>query len=432
MCDTIMLAFWVWAIVCWRRGLERPGWLYVAGGLISLCALTKYFGVSLLPLLLVYTLRAWQQAARGSPDRSARDGVRPSLRHALLALLIPLTVLIAYELLTRWLYQRGLLLDAFSFSVGSREEFRKDGLEPLLGLTFAGGCLVSVLFFLPLAWPRRTVVALIALVMALLTPLPALKVVEERRDDALYVFQAAIFLVGGIAVVALAVADLWRHRDADGWLLFLWTAGTLTFAIRFNWVINARSLLPLAPVVGILLARRLDVLRGPFRERDAWREVWPLIPAAVVALLITEADVQQAIADRQAADVIGASFAQPPDRLWFEGHWGFQYYLKRRGGGEEDLGAAGSNFVAGDYLALPDNNYGVFPEQIADTAAVILTIEQPTFPLVSTMNEERGAGFYSHVHGSLPFVFGPSAPVRYRVLRFVEELGAPGEQPRQD
>jgi len=31
MCDTMMLCFWVWAIVYWRRGLERPGWLLVAG-----------------------------------------------------------------------------------------------------------------------------------------------------------------------------------------------------------------------------------------------------------------------------------------------------------------------------------------------------------------------------------------------------------------
>ncbi|MGH7227421.1 MAG: ArnT family glycosyltransferase, partial [Gemmataceae bacterium] len=65
MCDTMMLCFWVWSLVCWRRGLERPRWLIVAGILISLCALTKYFGVSLIPLLFAYTLLRRRRVGAG-------------------------------------------------------------------------------------------------------------------------------------------------------------------------------------------------------------------------------------------------------------------------------------------------------------------------------------------------------------------------------
>jgi 4-amino-4-deoxy-L-arabinose transferase-like glycosyltransferase len=58
MCDTIMLAFWVWALVFWEEGLaaKRMALLCLAGLLIGLAALTKYFAISLVPLLLVYSV----------------------------------------------------------------------------------------------------------------------------------------------------------------------------------------------------------------------------------------------------------------------------------------------------------------------------------------------------------------------------------------
>jgi 4-amino-4-deoxy-L-arabinose transferase-like glycosyltransferase len=54
MTDVTMLAFWVWSLVFWMRGLvERwSRWFWVVGVLVSLCILTKYTGILLLPLLL--------------------------------------------------------------------------------------------------------------------------------------------------------------------------------------------------------------------------------------------------------------------------------------------------------------------------------------------------------------------------------------------
>ena len=54
MSDTMMLAFWVWAVFLWVVGLERdqPSWLVGSGLLIAAASLTKYFGMSLIPLLV--------------------------------------------------------------------------------------------------------------------------------------------------------------------------------------------------------------------------------------------------------------------------------------------------------------------------------------------------------------------------------------------
>src|SRR5437762_517288 len=67
MCDTLMLCAWVWTILLWDRGLRerRTGLLYAAGVLIAVTALTKYFGISLVPLLGAYSLavdrRGWRR-----------------------------------------------------------------------------------------------------------------------------------------------------------------------------------------------------------------------------------------------------------------------------------------------------------------------------------------------------------------------------------
>ena len=49
MCDTMMVALWIWATVFWVEGLDdpqKPISLAISGLLISACALTKYFGIS--------------------------------------------------------------------------------------------------------------------------------------------------------------------------------------------------------------------------------------------------------------------------------------------------------------------------------------------------------------------------------------------------
>jgi hypothetical protein len=66
MCDVLMLAFWVWAVVWWVEGMERDdfGRLAVSGLFIALAALTKYYGMCLVPLLGAYGL-----LIKGRPGR---------------------------------------------------------------------------------------------------------------------------------------------------------------------------------------------------------------------------------------------------------------------------------------------------------------------------------------------------------------------------
>ena len=106
MCDVLMLAFWVWAVEFWMEGVERNClWrLLAAGLLIALAALTKYFGVCLIPLLGVH---AWM-SRRGFGKWMA-------------GLLIPLLALCAWDWAARALYQHSLLWQAAGYSSRMRD-----------------------------------------------------------------------------------------------------------------------------------------------------------------------------------------------------------------------------------------------------------------------------------------------------------------------
>jgi 4-amino-4-deoxy-L-arabinose transferase-like glycosyltransferase len=139
MCDTMMLAFFVWSVLLWIRGWKTGRMLYLicASFLVALCSLTKYFGVSLLPLLLTYSL-----ADRGAKKRRA------------LLLLLPVLLLCAYQWSTSALYGRGLLLDAADYATG-RGKTSAVSAGLFTGLSFTGGCLLSSAFYAPLLWRKR-------------------------------------------------------------------------------------------------------------------------------------------------------------------------------------------------------------------------------------------------------------------------------------
>jgi 4-amino-4-deoxy-L-arabinose transferase-like glycosyltransferase len=399
MCDTMMLAFFVWAVLLWVRGWKTGKVLYLicASFLVALCSLTKYFGGTLLPLLLTYSL-----ADRGGKKRRA------------LLLLLPVILLCAYQWSTSALYGRGLLLDAAEYATGPGKTSAISA-DFFTGLSFTGGCLLSSAFFAPFLWRRRyfapAAVAVVA--CAFLFPVVAWQIPLPDAAAWGYALQFSLFVAAGIHVLFLAWRDLWKHRDADSLLLFLWVAGTFLFASRVNWTINARSILPMAPVVGILIARRLEEHRGETHPMPAWRSTLPLVPALVVALLVGWSDYRFAGTARAAAAEISRTYGGTSASLWFQGHWGFQYYMEAAGARALDRDRGQISY--GDFLAIPGNNTNVNPAP-QKSGLPFRTLEFAPARFLSTMNDRTRAGFYSSVKGPLPFVFSPVPMEVYYIL----------------
>lgn len=431
MCDTMMLALWVWTVWSWIRGLDhkRPAALAASAAALALCGLTKYFGACLVPLLALYTLLR--------RDARKRD---------LAWLLIPLLAFTAYQVATARLYGRGLLGDAASYAVQARGLSLRDLPGKLLiGLAFSGGCVAVPLLFAPWTCSRRWLLigasALLPLLLLfrLLPQIGQSALSDAGRTGWALALQAAVMTVAGVLLLALVTADLRRARSADSALLFAWSAGTFLFAVLINWTINGRSVLPLAPAAGLALARRLPAREGEGKGEDGatpllrWRPAawWLLLPAAALGLRVALADSRLAGSARAAARDLSDRFGSPPGLLWFDGHWGFQYYMEQRGCRVID--DHGSRLAVGDRVVVPRNNTDLRLLPLERLKA-IESVEEPADPALATVGP--GAGFYSDLWGALPFVAGSVAPEQYMVLRVESPIafaagrpgsGAPGD-----
>ncbi len=141
MTTVTMLAFYLWAIETWLRGLDsrRVRWFFFSAALMSASALSQYFGASAVPLMLAYTL-----LKRHKPGAW------------LLALAIPVVALLDYEAITRRLFGVGLFLDAGRYaSLYRASEQTPEWFRLLAGLVYTGGCVWTALWFTPF-YGRRT------------------------------------------------------------------------------------------------------------------------------------------------------------------------------------------------------------------------------------------------------------------------------------
>lgn len=412
MSDILMLAFYLWAVIFWIRGVEqnRFRWLVIAAALVTLSALTKYFGLTAAPLLLVYTV-----ARLKAFDRRLL---------VVLVLALPLLLLFGYQQWTNAMYGRGLLSAAASYSMElATRDWSKLVDKSLSGLAFTGGCVASVFFFAPWLWAKRAWliggIAAGVLVMTLVVFKGSLFKLDFVADGGYrwgIILQTTLFVVAGLHLLLLAGHEWYRQRDAAGCLLFCWVVGTFSFSAFFNWTINGRTLLPMLPAVAILLARRLDRLAIP---GPAVGQYLPLVPALLLALTIGWADYALADSQRRAAATITRELQPFGRQIWFQGHWGFQYYMEQHGAKAVDI--ENPAMQPGEFLVLPDNNTNIYTPDYyipRQSVALMQTYRFPAGTWVASMRQEPvGAGFYASKWGPLPYVFGPVPMEDYWLFR---------------
>jgi hypothetical protein len=372
----------------------------------------------------------------------------------LLWLLVPVACLLGYESWTHHLYGRGLVSGATQFV--STRYFGHSNLlaKGIASLAFTGGCLICLPFFLPrLLRGRWAGLAVIALLLVGLTVLfhewsPTFFQPHPTRPAPWDItFQAALLILIGVGVLRLAFSELratWRtsatevgesrrEQLAISLLLTSWLIGTMLFAGVVNWTVNGRSVLPLIPAAAILLCRALD--RVPFASHlrgssavsmSHARWLWSnpqsaapallLVPAAIVALLVTHADYRFASTQREAAESIMTVHRPGKAITWFAGHWGFQYYMESLGG--IALEYPSYPLEPGDLFAMPLNNDTQY--NLPEGAEFVDFKKQKLSPWAATNQPVRCAGFYNSEGGILPFVLGPefqSDPRHAQALR---------------
>jgi 4-amino-4-deoxy-L-arabinose transferase-like glycosyltransferase len=403
MCDTLMSALWVWAMCFWIDGLDskRPARLWLAAALIAACALTKYFGAALIPLLAVYSLLQ-----------------KPGSAYWLKYFILPIVILALYQWWTARHYGHGLIFGAGQYLATQRVE--TGILSRLLEtLAFCGGCILIALPATPLLFGKKGILAgtLAAIAAALL--IMALKKVgkfpllESGHFKWSFLLQMTLWIAGGLAVVSVALSDFLRRRTPDSILLCLWLFGTLLFAGAINWTVAGRNFLPLAPAVAILIVRQME-FRAEIARPAPFRFWWlPFGSSLAVALFIARADWQFANSARTAASSLHNELAPRYKSIAFEGHWGFHYYMQQLGG--RPLAQTPLVLNPNEAVIVPMQNTCIFdlPSNVVEPLA---EVNVPASKALSLQSEVAGAGYYSDEWGPAPFVFGPAELQSYWVF----------------
>jgi 4-amino-4-deoxy-L-arabinose transferase-like glycosyltransferase/tetratricopeptide (TPR) repeat protein len=410
MCDVAMLAFWVWALVLWERALVngQGRWQFVAAGVLAgLAVLTKYSAVTLLPLLPILGVLRTRK-----------------LGWWLAGLVVPLLMVAGYEWLTGRMYGTGL----FSAAVGHTQHSRgfPSGWEDrgIIGLAFAGGCLLPLLFFAPWLWRPRTLLAGGFVILGILSGifwlggnLGLLYGNSGLMKHWGFATQVLLLTAGGLHLLLLTAAEVWPRRNLISVTLALWILGGLFSAIVLNFTINARGFLLVVPAAAILLVRRLEAAAVAGKVRL----LGPLIPAAAITMSLVMADCQMANSARAAAKQIAMDYRPANHQLWFEGHGAFQYYMEKLGG--QPLDVERSLLLPGDVVVVPWISYSfvTFPP---DSVGWIVGVQYRSSSRMNLFGgTERGAaGFYGAAYGPVPFALGGFPSQEYYVLKVFPPL----------
>jgi 4-amino-4-deoxy-L-arabinose transferase-like glycosyltransferase len=204
--------------------------------------------------------------------------------------------------------------------------------------------------------------------------------------------------VAGLTALALTDmgADAWRRRDLTRAILFGWTLISVPVLMYVH--MSAKYFVPSAPAIALLVALAAREL-----ETRWARGVLAVGAAAglVFGVLIVAADARHAeLGRRVAAEEIAPRVARG-QRVWFAGHWGFQWYAEQAGA--TILSRRPPFASPGDVIVSATNTHGMRLARMYPTRRLVTSIAErrPGGRVMSA-----GAGFWSNSWGYLPWAWG--------------------------
>jgi hypothetical protein len=215
----------------------------------------------------------------------------------------------------------------------------------------------------------------------------------------------ALALVTGLGVAVLweVLAEGWKRREYVQMALGSWL---LIAACAIPYVhLPAKFLVASAPAAALLVARELSTRSGRM-PRVLLSGVVALGLGLGVAILRADAALAE-VGRRATAELIEPRVAAG-QRVWFVGHWGFQWYAENAGARPVTLTPPYPS--RGDFLVV-DLGGG--------TSTPLLDMMANRFPQMNqvghvldsdpggrVMDAKLGVGFYSNAAGHLPWAWG--------------------------
>ena len=208
------------------------------------------------------------------------------------------------------------------------------------------------------------------------------------------------------AVLWDVIADALRRRDAAQLALGLWLLIALPIAIYTH--LPSKYLVPSAPAAAILVARALESRTRGFAHTLLGAT---LVAGITLGVLVIRADAAFAELGRRAAAELIAPNVAAGWTVWFDGHWGFQWYAERAGA--RALTSTKPQPSHGDLIVSGVRSMGqkleYFPQR------KLRGVLEDTAPGGRVMSKRLGAGFYSTRWGFLPWAYGDDLRDRFEL-----------------
>jgi hypothetical protein len=230
-----------------------------------------------------------------------------------------------------------------------------------------------------------------------------MKLVVACAIPAIFNPRPVFFLAAASFVVLLdIVRDAMERRDRVQLSLWLWLLVALPVVVYIH--LPSKYLLPSVPAAAILVCRR-----------EVARWLIPCVAAAglVLGLLILLGTRDLAEAQRRAVSELIVPHTKTFERVWFSGHWGFQWYAEAAGARPVTLSPPSP--VPGDIIVVSEIDLPRFPGTWS-SRKVIQRISYPN-SYGRVMDLWAGAGFFSSVFGYLPWVPGSGSANAFEVWR---------------
>ena len=177
----------------------------------------------------------------------------------------------------------------------------------------------------------------------------------------------------------------------------------------FNYVIAARFLLLVLPPMGLLVAYLME--KGSLLKKMNKKFIYAgCVVIFLITLLIAHSDYCFARSGKVFSNTIRQSM--PDKKIWFVGHWGFQYYMEKKNCKALDFNQA--SLEEGDVIIMPIPNTTRHPEildKIAEHDRVYVNKDRGIFSIM------HKAGFYYHRFGPLPYAPGAGLPEEYHIYK---------------
>ncbi|MDD5628505.1 MAG: hypothetical protein PHU21_05545, partial [Elusimicrobia bacterium] len=383
--EKMISAFGLTGLACLLKSLDedRPAWAVLAGVLIAAALLFKSTAVFVLLLALAaaWRRRSWKWLA-----------VFGGLTAA------PLAVVLAHGIVTGslWAGAAGSAWRSVAQSPATSGRVLADRIRALLAFTGGCGLVTAAWPLLAARRPRRWWLGLLgvgALVALLFCPFLDLSAVDAPQR-----LWGAAFSAAAVVSLGIFLSRLVRGHPYGG-VLTAWAAVVLVLQMFFYWSVVTRYLAFLIIPIVLAQALVLEARLGPEALRRSYAAGFVVLFALSSAL--ARVDYRYAGAQRETARMVAERF--PGRRLWFTGHWGFQYYMEKAGASQVDA-------LSGGWQALRPGDIVVIP---AVNANLLLPPRRPGVPLPECLVcRERiplrlirrgGAGFFSSNLGFLPY-----------------------------